>query len=231
MSAPVPTVAIVDYGLGNLFSVRNACEQVGLRPLVTCERAVVEAADAVFLPGVGAFGDAMAELRRLDLVGALRDVAARGTPFVGICLGQQLLMTQSEEFGQHEGLNLIPGSVVRFAAPRAPDGRILKVPQVGWNRIVPPGGATSAWVNTPLTGIPAGCYQYFVHSYHVVPADPGASLSLTRYGHIEFASSLRKGQVVSFQFHPERSGPQGLAIYRNLARWIAEHATRESRNV
>ena len=226
MSKAGSSVAIVDYGLGNLFSVRNACERVGLSPFVTKDRREFEKADAVFLPGVGAFGDAMAELRRLDLVAALRDVAARGTPFVGICLGQQLLMSESHEFGTHKGLGLIEGPVVRFDNPKEGE-KVLKIPQVGWNQIAPRDGDAASWIGSPLEGIEPGCYQYFVHSFHVQPVDPAMALSLTSYGHIEFASSLQKGNVVSFQFHPERSGPQGLKIYENLARWIARHASKE----
>ena len=136
---PLPTrthaeVAIVDYGLGNLYSVKHACMHVGLRARITCDPSEILAADATIVPGVGAFGDAMATLRRLDLVSALRDFVATNRPFVGICLGLQLLMSESEEFGCHKGLGIIDGMVVRFHESRL-GGRQLKVPHISWNGI------------------------------------------------------------------------------------------------
>lgn len=210
-----PRVAIVDHGLGNLFSVKHACEHAGIRADITSERKAILAADAVILPGVGAFGDAMDTLRRLDLVTVLQDIAASPKPLVGVCLGVQLLMTESHEFGHHRGLGIIEGPVVRFDRPKE-DGRELKVPQTCWNRIC----RRAPWEGTLLDGIVDGEYMYFVHSYYVQPQDPGAVLSVTRYGHIEFCSSLRKGSVFACQFHPERSSAQGLRMYRNLAAQI-----------
>ncbi len=227
MPSKTPTVAIVDYSLGNLFSVRNACERVGLRSLVTSNKQEILAADAVILPGVGAFGDAMDNLRRLDLISPLRDLALRDTPLIGICLGQQLLMSEGFEFGHHRGLGIFEGQVIRFEQPRGPDGT-LKVPQVGWNRINRPvnplAPVKDAWRDTPLDGLPDGAFMYFVHSYHVQPSAADVILSTTRYGHIEFCSSLRRGNVIAFQFHPERSGQQGLRIYQALMTMIANHA-------
>ena len=224
-----PTVAIVDYSLGNLFSVQNACARVGLRAMITCKKDDILAADAVILPGVGAFGDAMANLHKLDLVSPLRDLAARDAPLIGICLGQQLLMSESSEFGNHRGLGIFEGRVVRFDRPHGPD-RILKVPQVGWNRLhLPLAAKRDAWHGSPLAGLLDGAFMYFVHSFHVQPANDDVILSTTRYGHIEFCSSLRRGNVLAFQFHPERSGDQGLRIYHNLAAMIANRAlTQES---
>lgn len=217
MSSPIrsPHVAIIDHGLGNLFSVKHACEHAGIRADITSERKAILAADAVILPGVGAFGDAMDTLRRLDLVAVLRDIAASPKPLVGVCLGVQLLMTESYEFGHHRGLGIIEGPVVRFDRPKQ-DGRELKVPQICWNRI----GRRAPWEGTLLDGIVDGEYMYFVHSYYVQPQDPGVVLSATRYGHIDFCSSLRKGNVFACQFHPERSSAQGLRIYRNLSAQI-----------
>jgi glutamine amidotransferase len=213
-------VAIVDHGLGNLFSVAQACRTVGLAATITADRGVILRADAVVLPGVGAFGDAMATLRRLDLVGPIRDLAAAGRPLVGICLGVQLLMTESCEFGQHEGLGIIEGHVVPLGQPME-SGRRLKVPQVGWNRIAAPGGdATGRWSGTLLDGLPDREFMYFVHSYVVVPAAPSVVLSTTRYGDVEFCSSVRSGRVFACQFHPERSGRKGLEVYRNLRRLL-----------
>lgn len=209
-----PHAAIVDYRLGNLYSVRLACEHVGMTAEITDDRERILAADAVILPGVGAFGDAMDTLRRLDLVAVLRDVAASETPLVGICLGLQLLMEESEEFGIHKGLGIVPGNVVRLDNPTE-DGRSLKVPHVGWNRILPPKGVD--WSSSLLAGTAPGERFYFVHSYVVRPSDPSVVLSATTYGHIEFCSSLRYQNLFASQFHPERSGEPGLAVYRNLA--------------
>lgn len=223
-------VAIVDHGLGNLFSVAHACRAVGLSAAITADRGEIERADAVILPGVGAFGDAMATLRRLDLVSPLRDLVAAGRPLVGICLGVQLLMSESCEFGRHEGLGVVPGRVVRLANPRE-GGRALKVPQVGWNRIARPDGSLpDHWAGTLLDGVRDGEFMYFVHSFVVVPEDASVVLSTTAYGDVEFCSSVSSGSIFACQFHPERSGRRGLDIYGNLRRRLetrAEHG-RES---
>ena len=210
-----PKVAIVDFGLGNLYSVRHACRKVGLDAEITSSRQAILEADAVILPGVGAYRDAMENLRRLDLVSVLRDIAASDKPLVGVCLGMQLLMSESFEFGHYQGLDIIKGSVVHFGRPQE-DGRPLKVPQIGWNRIHKPGQGTD-WSMSLLAGVPYEAYMYFVHSYVVQPEDQEWTLSTTRYGDVEFCSSLQKGTVFACQFHPERSSQWGLAIYQNLA--------------
>lgn len=221
-------VAVVDYGMGNLFSVKHACERVGLKATITASSQAILAADAVILPGVGAFGEAMAALENLGLVNALREVAASGKPLVGICLGMQLLMTESYEFGHHRGLRIVEGDVVRLE-DTADASRKLKVPQVGWNSIHREGNTalargrgpvSASWDDTPLDGLADGEYMYFVHSFYVRPLDPNIVLSVTRYGSSEFCSSLRSGNVFACQFHPERSGLHGLRVYRNLAAWI-----------
>ena len=209
-------VAIVDYGLGNLYSVKHACAHVGLQAEITSSKAAIEQAQAVILPGVGAFGDAMATLRELDLVNVLRDVAASGKPLIGICLGIQLLMTESHEFGRHQGLGIIDGPVVRFDHPIERE-RALKVPQIGWNHIVSTG---QAWTGTLLEGVADRANMYFVHSYIVQPQDHSVVLATSCYGNIEFCSSLQRGNVFACQFHPERSGFEGLIVYRNLARLV-----------
>ncbi len=210
-----PLVAIVDYGLGNLFSVKQACAFVGLNSIITNSRKDILGADAVILPGVGAYGDAMLTLRRLDLVNVLRDIVESPKPLVGICLGMQLLMTESYEFGCYKGLGIIEGPVVRFDAPKEKD-RMLKVPQIGWNCIFQPANDLR-WHRTLLDRIVEGEYMYFVHSYTVQPQESNVILSTSRYGHIEFCSSIQSGNVFACQFHPERSGPKGLQIYNNLA--------------
>lgn len=214
------TVAIVDYGMGNLFSVGQACRHAGLRSVITSSREEILNADAVILPGIGAFGDAMNTLRKLDLVEVLREVAASSKPLVGICLGLQLLMTESFEFGRHEGLGLIAGQVVRFDQPAEGD-RKLKVPQVGWNRVAQEGlavnGRGSPWAGSLLDGVADGAFMYFVHSYIVRPEDPAVIFSTSDYGQIRFCSSVRRDNIFACQFHPERSGSEGLKIYHNLA--------------
>lgn len=223
---PEIKAAIVDYGLGNLFSVKHACDHAGMQGVVTSTKGGILDADVVVLPGVGAFGDAMKALRRLDLVSVLRDVGASDTPLVGICLGMQLLMSESQEFGTHKGLGIIEGDVVRFDSPTGPQGP-LKIPQVGWNRIARAVSSSvprimnrpesDAWLNTPLGGLADGEFMYFVHSFYVRPQDQGLTLSLTCYGDIEFCSSLTSRNIFACQFHPERSGPRGLRIYENVA--------------
>ncbi|MDT4969348.1 MAG: imidazole glycerol-phosphate synthase subunit HisH [Acidobacteriota bacterium] len=225
-----PKVAIVDYGMGNLFSVRQACEHAGLDVGITSERAEILKADAVILPGIGAFGDAMATLSRLDLVGVLQDVAASGKELVGVCLGLQLLMSESFEFGRHKGLGIIEGQVVPFDHP-AEGARKLKVPQVGWNSIHHVGGdgkngREDAWENSPFAEIRDGEFMYFVHSYIVQPENKGVILSVSRYGHIEFCSSIHYQNIFACQFHPERSGREGLKIYCNLASHIQRLTSR-----
>lgn len=215
-----PEVAIVDFGLGNLFSIKLACLHAGLQSRLTSSKKEILEAEAVILPGVGAFGDAMAALEKLDLIVPLQDVAASGKILMGICLGMQLMMTESYEFGRSQGLGIIKGPVVRFDNPKKSSSKIFKVPQVGWNRISQVNGDASrknSWSDSLLSGLPDGAYMYFVHSYYAKPEDSSVRLSMTRYGHIEFCSSLRYGNIFAFQFHPERSGPQGLNIYHNLA--------------
>jgi glutamine amidotransferase len=224
--------AIVDYSLGNLFSVKHACAYAGMEGFITSSKEEILAADAVILPGVGAYGDAMNNLRKLDLVGLLQDIAASGKLLIGICLGQQLFMTESYEFGTHKGLGLIEGPVVRFENPTTTFGeevRALKVPQVGWNRICKPnhhagplGGEDGLWTGTPLEGLQEGEFMYFVHSFYTKPENPDVILTTSEYGNIKFCSSLRHGNIFACQFHPERSGPQGLHVYENIATLIRE---------
>ncbi|AMV21409.1 imidazole glycerol phosphate synthase subunit HisH [Planctomyces sp. SH-PL14] len=221
-----PRVALVDFGLGNLHSVLRACEGAGLSAAITDKKADVLAADAVLLPGVGAFGDAMKNLKAADLVGPLRALHAAGRPIIGICLGLQLLMQESEEFGHHAGLGLIEGTVVRFRSPRDAAHRELKVPHVSWSRVQRPRPSVAKtadpWSGTPLDGLRDGTHMYFVHSYYVCPTDPRVRLSMTQYGDVEFCSSVRSGNTIAFQFHPEKSGAEGQRIYRQIASFIEQ---------
>lgn len=220
--------AVVDYGLGNLYSVKLACDHAGLSASITSDRAEIERADAVILPGVGAFGDAMSALRRLDLVEVIQHAAAAGVPLFGICLGAQLLLTESHEFGIHRGLDIIPGEVVRLKNPLA-EGQRLKVPHVGWNAIRRPAVAEASdpWQAGPLCGLPDGTYVYFVHSYILCPTDSGDIHSLTRYGDAEFCSAIQRKNVFATQFHPERSGVAGLDIYAWFAKQVSARTQKE----
>ena len=219
-----PTVAIIDYGLGNLFSIQKACEHVGLPAIITADKNQILNADCLILPGVGAFGDAMLALNRLDLTAPIREFAASDKPILGICLGLQLLFSESLEFGDHQGLGLIEGKVLRL--PEDSDSGVSrKVPQVGWNRISVPSGeripaddssCPAPWRQTLLDGIESGAFMYFVHSFYVRPLDHAQTLTYTMYGDTQFCSGVKKGNIYGFQFHPERSGPVGLRIYKNL---------------
>ena len=211
-------VAIIDYEMGNLFSVQRACEWAGLEGVITSDPARVRDADAVILPGVGAFGTAMETLDRKGLSHAIRDFIGYGRPFVGVCLGIQLLMSESSEFGRHLGLGILPGRVVNFE-PVLGSGDLAKVPQMQWNRIHM--ARPEAWSGTLLDGLPDGEFMYFVHSYYVVPDDSSLVVATTRYGSVEFCSAVQKENIYAYQFHPERSGPAGLHIYGSLAQRLS----------
>jgi imidazole glycerol-phosphate synthase subunit HisH len=211
-------VAIVDYGLCNLFSVKHACEHMGFRTAITSSPSEIRAADGVILPGVGAFENAMRFLRDNGLVDVIRDIVEEGKPLVGICLGMQLLMTESNEFGVHRGLDIVAGRVSSLDS--AASG--VKVPHIGWNRIrkVHNTEAADAWAGTPLAEVTDGEYMYFVHSYYVEPQERGSVMSVTEYGGVEFCSSLMRDNIFACQYHPERSGVQGLKMYQNIANFI-----------
>jgi imidazole glycerol-phosphate synthase subunit HisH len=208
-------IAIVDYGMGNLHSVSKAFVHLGYEPQITDSAEVVGNASHIVLPGVGAFRDAVAHLKEKGLVEAISEAVRDDRPFLGICLGLQLLFDSSEEFGSHEGLGLVKGKVVRFPGdmvdPLNPGGNSLKVPHLGWNRI-------SKKQDTPiLAGIDDGSYFYFVHSYYVAPSDDAVVATMTDYG-IDFTSSIGFGKCFACQFHPEKSQKAGLKLLDNFAR-------------
>lgn len=215
MEKSTPKVAIVDYALGNLFSIKHACERVGLDSIITSDKEEVLDADGVLLPGMGAYGDAMKTLHKLDLVAVLREIASSGRPLIGVCLGIQLLLSESEEFGHHKGLGIIEGSVVPLDHPQE-DERVLKVPQIGWNQL----NAARSWDGTMLQSVPDNEYMYFVHSFVPRPQNSQVILSKTNYGGIEFCSSIQYKNIFACLFHPERSGMMGLKIYENISRQI-----------
>lgn len=203
-------IAIIDYGMGNLRSVQKGFEKVGCDAVVTADPKVVLEAEKIVLPGVGAFRDCMRNLEQGGFIEPILRVIAEGRPFLGICLGLQLLFSEGEEFGVHRGLDVIPGKVVRFPEGMMEGGEKLPVPHMGWNQL--------SFRQRPAAfeGIEEGTNVYFVHSYYVLPDDPSVIATTTRYG-IEFCSSIRKDNIVATQFHPEKSQETGLRILRNFA--------------
>jgi len=198
-------IAITDYGAGNLHSIQKALERQGLEVRVTDSPRVLDAAETLVVPGDGAFGPAIARLRALGFAERIRAYVRSGRPFLGVCLGMQLLFDESEEDGRHEGLGLLPGRVVRL-----PDR--VKVPHMGWNqlRVIRP--------SPLLDGIETGAYVYFVHSFHIAPADPTIVAATAEYGS-EVAAIVGRENVWATQFHPEKSGSVGIRMLANFARW------------
>jgi len=203
-------IAIIDYGMGNLRSVQKGFEKVGSEAVVTADPRVVLEADRIVLPGVGAFRDCMRNLEAAGFVEPILKVIAQGRPFLGICVGMQLLFTDSTEFGLYNGLGVIPGHVLRFPEGMREGGEELKVPQMGWNQL--------AFKRRPpaFAGIAANANVYFVHSYYVKPDESGVIATTTDYG-IEFCSSVWRDNIVATQFHPEKSQDVGLTILKNFA--------------
>jgi glutamine amidotransferase len=202
-------IAIIDYGMGNLRSVQKGFEKLGFVAEVTADPRVLLEADKVVLPGVGAFPDCMRNLEQGGFVEPILKVIREGRPFLGICLGLQLLFTESEEFGLHRGLDIIPGRVIRFPEEMEECGEELKVPHMGWNQL--------SFKRRPpvFAGLEDGTNFYFVHSFYVKPEDDGVVATTTTYG-MEFCSSVWKDNIVATQFHPEKSQAKGLAILKNF---------------
>ena len=198
-------IAIVDYGLGNLKSVEYALDRLGVESALTADAAQIDEASGVILPGVGAFGRAMQLLEQLKLLDVTRAAALSGRPFMGICLGMQLLFSQSDEHGLHQGMGIIPGRVVRF-------GSDLTVPHMGWNQVRQTGNCAPLFDD-----IDDESFFYFAHSYYVVPESTDAIVGLTDYG-CQYASAVREGTVWGTQFHPEKSGPVGLKMMSNFCK-------------
>ena len=196
-------IAIVDYGMGNLRSVQKGFERVGHAAVITNRVDEIEQAERIVLPGVGAFGDAMANLKAAELIDPMVKAISEGRPFLGICLGLQLLFSEGEELGNHRGLDVLPGRVRRF-----PEGE--RVPQIGWNQI-------HIQQEMPLlTGVPDGSFFYFVHSFYVDPVHEKDTLALTDYG-VDYTSIAGRDRVFGVQFHPEKSQDLGLLLLKNFA--------------
>ena len=203
-------IAIIDYGMGNLRSVQKGFEAVGAKAIVTSDSKKILSARSVVLPGVGAFKACMDNLEKFDLIDTVKQSVQSGKPFLGICLGLQLLFSQAEEFGSVSGLGILKGKVVGFKdAPNSGDP--LKIPHMGWNNVeVKP--------SHPLfDSVPNQSYFYFVHSYYVVPEDRATVATITNYG-IEFVSGIHHENIYAFQFHPEKSQQLGLTVLKNFSR-------------
>lgn len=200
-------IAVIDYGVGNLFSLCRSLEAIGQQPVVTGDPEELRRADKLFLPGVGAFADAAAKLRQTGLDKVIKEEAAKGKPLMGICLGMQLLFEESHEFGQWEGLGLIPGEVIPMEGVIPAD---LKIPHIGWNALKFPEGERHPLLKT----VKDGECVYFVHSFYAADC-PDAVIATAEYG-AELTAAVARGNVMGCQFHPEKSGPVGLEILKTF---------------
>jgi len=207
-------LTIIDYGLNNLKSVSKGFEKIGRSSKVVDTPEEVLSAKCLVLPGIGAFEDGMNGLKKRGLIDPIKQKVSEGTPFLGICLGMQMLFTESEEFGLHKGLDLIKGRVIAFKAPEEMNIDWYKVPHMGWNEIITPAGST--WNGSFLEETKEETNVYFVHSFYPVPEDNGVILATTEHGKQIFASVVQKGSLVGTQFHPEKSGELGLSILESF---------------
>ncbi len=198
-------IGIVDYGMGNLKSVFKAVEKVGAKPVFVREKKDLERVKKLILPGVGAFKDCVSNLKDMELFEPIRDVILEGVPFLGICLGMQILFEESYEFGKHSGMGIFKGVVKNFRE----DNPFIKVPHMGWNTV-------QIKKDSPIfSKIPNNSFFYFVHSYYVLPKEDEIVISSTDYG-IEFTSGISKNSIYGFQFHPEKSQKVGLTLLKNF---------------
>jgi glutamine amidotransferase len=204
-----PRVAVIDYGVGNLFSVFKALERFNENIEIVNNKQSLDCIDSLILPGVGAFKTGMVGLEEIEMVDEIKKFAASGRPVLGICLGAQLLLSEGNEFGVYGGLDILPGKVEKI---RCSTG--IKVPHIGWNKINP--ATPGQWKSTILDNIKQGEYTYFVHSYACVPSDAKDVIAHTEYGGESFCSIFERGNVRGVQFHPEKSGSAGLRIIENF---------------
>ncbi|MEI7612343.1 MAG: imidazole glycerol phosphate synthase subunit HisH [Betaproteobacteria bacterium] len=212
MSAP--EVVVIDYGVGNLLSVQRGLEHCGAKVALTSDPEKILAASRVVLPGVGAFGNAMQALEQLNLVLVIQELAYRQISLMGICLGMQLLLDGSEEFGDTAGLGLIPGRVIPVPA-KMTTGESQKIPHIGWSAMHPP-TASADWKGTVLEDNRPGDAAYFVHSFMAVPTDSAHCIAECSYGGHKITAAIGRGKITGCQFHPEKSGEVGLKILRRF---------------
>ena len=207
-------VAIIDYNLSNLHSVKRALDFAKIKSIITSDRKEILNSKLAILPGVGAFGEAMLMLNQLKLIEVINEFISTGKPFIGICLGMQLLFDESEEFGNFKGLGMISGKVKKFN-----NHSNYKIPHIGWNLIKP---SSNNFGGKIVELNDAKKFMYFVHSYYVIPNSEKIALTYTNYAGINFCSSLIYKNIIAFQFHPEKSGFDGLNIYKNICNLINE---------
>lgn len=211
-------IVIVDYTLGNLFSVKRAFLRIGSEPIISDKKEDITNAQKIVLPGVGAFSKGIQGLKEKGLYDTVKNSAINGKPILGICLGMQMLMTQSEENGIHDGLDLIKGKVKKFDSPK--ENNSFKIPHYGWSPVSVPNSLDSDrkrfWQHTILEGIENNLHFYFVHSYFVVTDNHIDTIAETKYGYNKFASVIKQGNITGCQFHPEKSGETGLNLIRNF---------------
>jgi len=211
-----PTCVVVDYGIGNTFSVTRALQACGVEAVLTGDHDAIRAADRLILPGVGAFGRAADRLRSLGLDEEILRFVESGRPFLGICVGMQLLMDEGTEFGRHRGLGLFRGSVDKVDILDA-DGRPARVPLIGWYGLSTPSDNSTRWDGTVLEENPDGAAFYFVHSFAARPLESDATLAVVRHGSQEIVAAIERDNVLGLQFHPERSGSHGLGLLTRFA--------------
>ena len=208
-------VTVIDYGVGNILSVRRGLEHNDASVLVTGDPEIILQADRLVLPGVGAFADGMQELEKRHFISLLSEVAEKGTPLLGICLGMQLLLDRSEEFGVTDGLGLIPGTVTAISS-KAKDGQRLKIPHIGWSNLVKPESACVTWEQTLLNDVTEDSALYFVHSFMAQPKNSKHLIAGCLYGDNFIPAVIQSENIVGCQFHPEKSGRVGLQILKNF---------------
>lgn len=211
-------VVIIDYDMGNLFSVQQACANVGLETVISKNTEEIKSANAIILPGVGSFNEAMLNLSKFDLIGPIKSSVNNKIPLLGVCLGMQLLFEESEEFGNTQGLGLVKGSVIKFP-DQDYNGSKVKIPQINWNKIYYPENRNS-FNNPLLKDIKENEFMYFVHSYYVSNKEIDTVSCITKYADIEYCSGIKKDNIIAFQFHPEKSATEGLKIYSNFKQMI-----------
>lgn len=221
-----PKIVIIDYDLGNLFSVEKACRYLHIAGGFSNNTKEILDSDGIILPGVGAFGDGMNGLKKYGLVEGIKDFALSGRPILGICLGMQFLMSYSEEFGVQEGLDLIKGGIKCLPKERLLKGDLrYKVPHIGWNGLYLPDRET-VWEDTVLEGLNEGTEMYFVHSFSAVPDDRKNILAVTNYGGISIVAAVRRDNIYGCQFHPEKSREIGLRILKNFSEIVVRFRER-----